>query len=62
MQQTKPKFKVGQIVVMKSLKKALPFRIVEVVWNDGWYYKWNKRNAASETMLRELTPEEKDEV
>ena len=31
-----PKFKKGQIVVMKSLKKQPPFRILEVIWEDGW--------------------------
>jgi hypothetical protein len=58
-EKTNPKFKVGQIVVMESLKKNLPFRITEVLWNDGWFYSWNRNNAASEAMLRELTPEEK---
>lgn len=54
-----PKFKVGQIVVMKSLKKQLPFRILAVEWNeDGWFYAWNRKNFASECMIRELTPEE----
>ena len=61
MEKTKPKFKVGQIVVMKSLKKNLPFRITEVLYDGGWFYRWNRNNAASEFMLRELTPEEKGE-
>lgn len=55
-----PKFKVGQVVVMKSLKKELPFRILEVVESEGeWFYGWNRRDLASEHMLRELTAEEK---
>ncbi len=62
MEKQNPKFKVGQIVIMRSVKKNLPFRITEVIWNDGWFYRWNKNNAASEYMLRELTPEEKGEV
>ena len=53
-----PKYKVGQIVVMTG-PKQLPFRIIEVIWNNGWYYRWNRNNAASESMIRELTPEEK---
>lgn len=61
MQQTKPKFKVGQIVVMKSLKRGLPFRIISRRWEDGWYYQWNRNNFASEGMIRELTPQEKGE-
>ena len=61
MEKTKPKYKVGQIVVMVSLKKNLPFRITEALWNDGWFYRWNRNNAVSESMLRELTLEEKGE-
>lgn len=57
--QSEPKFHVGQIVVVKSLKKQLPFRIIGVTWNDGWFYQWNRRNYAAESMLRELTDEEK---
>jgi hypothetical protein len=53
-----PKYKVGQVVVMNSLKKQLPFRIVSVRWQDGWFYGWNSRNAAAEEMIRKLTPEE----
>ena len=59
MEKTEPKFKVGQIVVMISLKKNLPFRITEVLWDDGWFYRWNRNNSASEGMLRELTPTER---
>jgi hypothetical protein len=58
-----PKYKVGQIVVMKGLKKALPFRILKTFWHDGWFYAWNRKNYASEDMIRdmirEVTPEEK---
>jgi hypothetical protein len=59
---TEPKYKIGQIVVMKSIKKELPFRIIDRYWNDGWFYFWNHKNAASEYMIRELTPLEKGEV
>lgn len=59
MEKPQPKFKVGQIVVMKGLKKQLPFRILGMVWNDGWFYRWDRRNCASEHMIRELTEEEK---
>jgi hypothetical protein len=53
-----PKFRVGQVVVMNSLKKQLPFRILFVEWNDGWFYGWNSKNASSESSIRKLTPEE----
>jgi hypothetical protein len=55
----RPKFKVGQVVVMNSLKKQIPFRILDVMWNEGWFYQFNRRNYACESMLRELTDEEK---
>jgi hypothetical protein len=58
-EKTEPKYKIGQIVVMKSLKKQPPFRIIGTRWEDGWYYQWNKNNFASEYMIRGLTPEEK---
>lgn len=58
----KPKFKVGQIVVMKSVKRQLPFRILGTVLEGGeWYYRWDRKNHAAEHMLRELTAEEKGE-
>jgi hypothetical protein len=53
-----PKYKVGQIVIINSIKKQLPFRILFVEWHDGWFYGWNSKNAASEPMIRKLTPEE----
>lgn len=58
-EKTEPKFKIGQVVMMNSLKKPLPFRIIGMLWDDGWFYQWNKKNYASEYMLRELTQEEK---
>jgi hypothetical protein len=60
-ERTEPNFKAGQIVVMKSLKRELPFRILNIRWEDGWYYQWNKHNFASEGMIRKLTPLEKGE-
>jgi hypothetical protein len=56
-----PKFKVGQVVVMNSTKKQMPFRIVSVIWGDigeGWFYGWNSKNALSERSIRLLTHEE----
>lgn len=53
-----PKFKNGQIVVMKNNKHHLPFRVLEVIWQDGWFYRWNRNNAAAEHMLRAQTAEE----
>jgi hypothetical protein len=52
------KFRKGQIVIIKSTNKQLPFRILEVMWQDGWNYKFNARNYVSEFMIRELTPDE----
>lgn len=57
-EKTEPKFQVGQIAVLNHSKKTLPFVILEAIWNDGWFYKWNSRNAASEHMVRGLTPQE----
>ena len=54
-----PKFKVGQIVAMKDMKKQPNFKILKVMWDDGWFYAWNRKNFAAEHMLRELTPDEK---
>lgn len=53
---TEPLFKVGQVVVLKS--KRIPFRIKAMEWNDGWFYAWNSRNFAAESMLAPLTAEE----
>ena len=54
-----PKFKIGQVVVLNSIKRKMPFRIVSVEFNDGdWFYGWNTRNAVHESMIRKLTPEE----
>lgn len=56
---TEPKFQVGQIAILKHSKKILPFVILEAIWEEGgWFYRWNSRNAASEHMIRELTPQE----
>lgn len=58
-----PKFNVGQIVVMKSVKKELPFRILGVL-REGteWFYQWNRNNYAAEHMIRALTAEEAGKV
>jgi hypothetical protein len=58
-EKTEPKFKVGQVVMMNSLKKPRPFQILGMIWEDEWFYQWNKKNHAAEHMIRELTPEEK---
>jgi len=49
-----PKFTVGQVVVINSLKKQPPFRISAIEWNDGWFYAWNRKNYAAESMIRAL--------
>jgi hypothetical protein len=57
-----PKFKIGQVVMIQHLRKAMPFKILAVTYeDDGWYYKWNRNNYASEAMIRELTKVEKGE-
>lgn len=61
MEQTKPKYKAGQVVIMKSVRRELPFRIISLQWENGWYYQWNTNNFASESMIRELTAQEKGE-
>lgn len=53
-----PKFKVGQIVVLTSLKKAMPFRILAIEWYDGWFYAFGRRSFVAETSIRKLTEEE----
>jgi hypothetical protein len=57
-QRPEPKFKVGQIVVMSSTKKAMPFRILAMEWDEGWFYAWSERNYAAESMIRTVKPEE----
>lgn len=53
------KFNVGQVVCMKS-GKQLPFRILEVIYDEtGIFYKWNRRNAMDEKSVRALTDQEK---
>jgi len=56
-----PKFEVGQIVMMTNLKKPRPFKVVDRMWNHrfgGWWYAWNRKNYAAETMLRAQTKAE----
>jgi hypothetical protein len=54
-----PKFKVGQIVVMKTDQKTIPFCILNSVFENGeWFYAWSKKNYAAENMIRLVTPEE----
>ena len=56
---SEPKFKRGQIVVLKNMKREPPFRILDVMEDEGsWFYKWNNKNYAHEGMLRALNPEE----
>ena len=56
---SEPKFKVGQVVVMKGSKKQLPWRILDIEHTeDGWFYAWNRKNYAAESMIRTLTAEE----
>ena len=57
-----PKFKVGQIVVVKSAKRQPVFRILATHFAGEWTYAWNRNNYACEHMLRALTAEEKGEA
>jgi hypothetical protein len=58
-EKTDPKYKIGQVVMMKSLKKPLPFLILGMIFAEGeWFYQWNKKNYAAEHMIRELQQEE----
>lgn len=59
MDKPEPKYKIEQIVVIRTIKNQLPFRIKDIMWNDDWFYQYNKNNWFSEGMLRELTPVEK---
>lgn len=56
-----PKYKMGQIVIAKSTKKELPFRVLFTIWGEEegeWFYGWNSKNASAEHMIRKLTPED----
>jgi hypothetical protein len=54
-----PMFSVGQIAVMKSLKREMPFRVTSVDWIDGdWFYGWDSKNVAHQHMVRKATLEE----
>jgi hypothetical protein len=56
-----PKFRAGQIVMMKMGIKEKPFRILSVQWyaeGETWAYQWNRKNFASEHMIRKITAEE----
>ena len=55
----KPKFKVGQVVIWTSGKKTWPVLILEVIEDEGlFYYRYNRKNALHQSMLRALTPVE----
>jgi hypothetical protein len=56
---TDPKFRVGQVVTMNSTRKQIPFKILEVVWMNGWFYRYDRKNCVHEGMIRSLTDEEK---
>jgi len=38
---------------MESLKRPMPVTILDIMWHDGWFYRFNRRNWASEHMLGE---------
>ena len=52
------KYKVDQVVMLSSVKKDIPFRIVFVEWSDGWFYGFNSNIAVSESSIRSLRPDE----
>lgn len=55
----RPEYKIGQVVMLRSLKAALPFKVLGMIYeHDEWYYRWDRKNYAAEHMIRELTLEE----
>lgn len=55
----KPLYEVGQVVMMKSGKGDIPFRILaRIEEHGGYFYAWNRKNYAAESMIRALTPQE----
>ena len=45
--------------MLTSIKKPMPFQILDVRFDDGtWFYAWNRRNYAHESMVRALTVDE----
>lgn len=54
----KPKFSVGQVVVLNS--QSLPFRILDRHFDGrgAWFYGFGRKNYVHETMIRLLTTEE----
>lgn len=55
---TEPKYAVGQVVILASGKKNIPFRILAMEWDAGWFYAYNRRNYVAESMIRLLTDDE----
>lgn len=54
-----PKFRVGQIVVLTSTKKEMPFRIIDIsVSDEGFFYAFNRKNYAAESSIRSVRNDE----
>ena len=54
------RFKAGQVVMFKREKKAdIPAVVLEVIEDGGmFFYRVDRKNALSESMIRALTKEE----
>jgi hypothetical protein len=64
-QMSKPKFKVGQVLMFdRGKKRGIPVKVLEIL-NDpgnippGVFYRIDGKNFLAEHMVRELTPKEK---
>ena len=58
-QRPAPRFKIGQVVVVVSVKKQPMFRIGNHIWHEGeWNYEFQRKQFAAEHMLRPLSSEE----
>jgi hypothetical protein len=54
------RYKVGQVVMVQVGKRELPMKILSVVESNGdFFYKYDRKNAVHEAMVRPLTAEEK---
>lgn len=56
---SRPKFKVGQVVMYSSEKKPMPFKILEIIKNGDYFYRFDSKNCIHESGMRALTDEEK---
>lgn len=55
------KFNIGQVVMVdRGKKRGIPVKILGIVLEYGsWFYRVDRKNCLSESMIRALTDEEK---